>query len=55
MNLFIEQKNNLQASTYNKEIIKNFPEDPRGYINNAIIAMGDKNPEDAVKSLSPLC
>ena len=53
VNLFIEQKNNSQASTYNKELIKNFPEDPRGYINNAIIAMGDKNPEDAVKSLSP--
>ena len=53
VNLLIEQKNNLQASNYNKEIIKNFPEDPRGYINNAIIAMGDKNPEDAVKSLSP--
>ena len=53
VNLLIEQKNNLQASTYNKEIIKNYPEDPRGYINKAIIAMGDKNPEDAVKSLSP--
>ena len=53
VNLFIEQKKNLQASNYNKEIIKNFPEDPRGYINNAIIAMGDKNPEDAIKSLSP--
>ena len=53
VNLFIEQKNNFQASTYNQEIIKNFPEDPRGYINKAIIAMGDKNPEGAVSSLSP--
>ena len=41
VNLLIERV--TQASTYNKELIKNFPEDPRGYINNAIIAMGDKN------------
>ena len=33
--------------------MKIFQKDPRGYINNAIIALGDKNPENAIKSLSP--
>ena len=53
VNLFIEQKNNPQALIYNKQIIENFSEDPRGYINSAIIALGNKNPEAAVKSLEP--
>lgn len=53
VNLFIEQKNNPQALIYNKQIIENFSEDPRGYINSAIIALGNKNPEAAVKSLKP--
>ncbi len=53
VNLLIEQKNNSQALIYNKKIIQNFAEDPRGYINNAIIAMGNKNPEGAVNSLIP--
>ena len=53
VNLLIEQKNNPQAVIYNKQLIENFPEDPRGYINNAIIALGSKNPEGAVKSLEP--
>ena len=35
VNLYIELKNNSQASIYNKDIITNFPDDPRGYINKA--------------------
>tara|TARA_B100000989_G_scaffold293026_1_gene269813 strand:+ start:920 stop:2419 length:1500 start_codon:yes stop_codon:yes gene_type:complete len=53
VNLLIEQKNNAQALLFNKQIIQNYAEDPRGYINNAIIALGNKNPEGAVSSLKP--
>ena len=52
VNLYIDQKNNPQAMIYNKKIIDLFPEDPRGYINKAINAMGNKNPEEAILSLS---
>ena len=53
VNLYINQKNNSQAITYNKQIIDLFPEDPRGHINQAIIAMANKSPQDAILSLNP--
>ena len=53
VNLLIEQNDNAQALIFNKQIIQNYAEDPRGYINNAIIALGNKNPEEAVSSLKP--
>ena len=53
VNLLIEQKNISQALVYNEQIIQNYAEDPRGYINNAIIEFGNKNPEGAVNSLKP--
>ncbi len=53
VNLLIDQKNYSQALIYNGYIIESFPNDPRGYINSAIIAMANKNPEEAIKSLSP--
>ena len=53
VNLYINNKNNMQAMVYNRKIIDLFPEDPRGYINNAIISMGNKKPEEAVLCLSP--
>ena len=53
VNLYINQKNNSQAIIYNKQIIDLFPEDPRGHINQAIIAMANKSPGDAILSLSP--
>ena len=53
VNLYINQKNNSQAIIYNKQIIDLFPEDPRGHINQAIIAMSNKRPDDAILSLSP--
>ena len=43
VNLYINQKNNSQAIIYNKQIIDLFPEDHRGHINQAIIAMGNKS------------
>jgi len=51
--LFIDQNENKKARIYNEKIIDNFPEDPRGFINNAIISMSDKEPETAVSILSP--
>ena len=42
VNLLIEQNNNSQALIFNKQIIQNYAEDPRGYINNAIIEFGNK-------------
>ena len=53
VNLYMELKNNSQASIYNKDIITNFPDDPRGYINKAIIAMGKNSPKDAIEILRP--
>ena len=53
VNLLIDQKNNAQAMIYNKKIIQNHTEDPRGYINNAIIELGNKNPNEAVNGLIP--
>ena len=53
VNLLIEQKNSPQALIFNKKIIQNHVEDPRGYINSAIIELGNKNPEGAVSSLIP--
>ena len=53
VNLYINQKNNSQAIIYNKQIIDMYPEDSRGHINQAIIAMANKSPEDAILSLSP--
>ncbi len=53
VNLYMELKNNSQASIYNKDIITNFPDDPRGYINKAIIAMGKNSPKDAIEILKP--
>ena len=53
VNLYMELKNNSQASIYNKDIITNFPDDPRGYINKAIIAMGKNSPKDAIETLRP--
>ena len=41
VNLLIEQKNISQALVYNEQIIQNYAEDPRGYINNAIIEFGN--------------
>ena len=53
VNLYMELKNNSKASIYNKDIITNFPDDPRGYINKAIIAMGKNSPKDAIEILRP--
>lgn len=51
--LLLGKDNYEQAILYNQRILVNFPNDPRGFINSAVIAMSLKKPEDAILALSP--
>jgi len=51
--LLMDQDKDQEALIYNQQIIDFFPNDPRGFINNAIMAMGSKMPEEAILILKP--
>jgi len=51
--LLIEEEMNQEAILYNQKIIDYHPDDPRGFINNAVMAMSGKNPDEAIQSLMP--
>ena len=51
--LLMEQEMNQEAILYNQKIIDYHPDDPRGFINNAVMAMSGKKPEEAVQALMP--
>ena len=51
--LLINQNKNEDAILYNQKIIDNHPNDSRGFINTAVLAMSGKKPEDAIIALSP--
>ena len=53
VSLLLDKEDYEQAILYNKRIIKNFPDDSRGFINDAVIAMSLKKPGDAILTLSP--
>ncbi len=51
--LLLDVNNNEQAIFYNQKIIENFPDNPSGFINNAIMAMSSEKPDDVISVLSP--
>ena len=51
--LLIRQERNQEAILYNQRIIDHHPNDSRGFINNAVMAMSGKKPEDAIQALRP--
>lgn len=50
--LYINQDKNDKAVFFNQKIIKNFPNDSKGFINNALMALSRESPEDAIEVLS---
>ncbi len=53
VSLLMDEEENEQAVLYNQRIIDHFPDDPRGFINNAVMALSGKKPEEAILALSP--
>ena len=53
VSLLMDQDQNEEAIKYNQKITKNHPNDPRGFINNAVMAMSSKKPDEAIKALQP--
>ena len=53
VSLLLEKEDNEKAVLYNQKLIDHFPDDPRGFINNAIMALSGKKPEEAILALSP--
>ncbi|MBI89287.1 MAG: hypothetical protein CMG60_04295 [Candidatus Marinimicrobia bacterium] len=51
--LLINQSKNEEAILYNHKILEKYPDDPRGFINNAVMAMGGKKPKEAISVLKP--
>ena len=52
VSLLLDQEKNEKATLINQKIIKHFPDDSRGYINDAVIAMSNQKPEEAILALS---
>ncbi len=50
--LLINQDKNDKAIFYNRKIIKNFPDNSKGFINTALMALSRERPEDAIEVLS---
>ena len=53
VSVLMDQNQNEEAIKYNHKITKNHPNDPRGFINNAVMAMSSKKPDQAIKALQP--
>ena len=53
VSLLLDKEENEKAILYNQLIIDHFPDDPRGFINNAVMALSGKKPEEAILALSP--
>ena len=51
--VLMDQNKNKDAIIFNQKIIDSHPNDPRGFINNAVMAMSGKNPMQAIKTLKP--
>lgn len=53
VSLLMDREDYNNAILFNQRIVDNFPDDSRGFINSAVMALGAKNPEDAILALSP--
>lgn len=53
ISIYLELENFDNAIIYNEKFIRHFPDDPRGFVNRAILALNEAKPEDAVIALAP--
>ncbi len=53
VSILMDQSQNEEAIKYNKKLTDNHPNDPRGFINNAVMAMNSKKPDQAIDALQP--
>ena len=53
VSLYLEEENYKDANIFNKILLGEFPDDPSGYINAAIISLNNDSPEEAIKYLEP--
>tara|TARA_B100000029_G_scaffold507326_1_gene591697 strand:+ start:1449 stop:2948 length:1500 start_codon:yes stop_codon:yes gene_type:complete len=51
--LLMDNNDHQNAILYNQKFVDRYPDDPRGFINNALMALTGKNPGDAILALSP--
>ena len=49
--LSIDQDLKENALYYNEKIIQKFPNDPKGYVNKAVMSLGANRPEEAIQNL----
>ena len=54
VSLFLNVDEKLNAKKYNEILIKKFPNDPRGYINSALIFLENEKPKSAIEVLAPV-
>ncbi len=52
--ILMNQNKNEEAILYNQKIIDYHPDDSRGFINNAVMSMSRKRPEEAISVLEPI-
>ncbi len=53
VSLYLEKENFIDASIFNKILLKEYPNDQSGYINAAIISLNNDSPGEAIKYLKP--
>ena len=51
VSLHLEKENFFDANIFNKILLREFSDDPSGYINAAIISLNNDSPEEAIKYL----
>jgi len=53
VSLYLEKENFIDATIFNKILLREHPNDQSGYINAAIISLNNDSPEEAIKYLKP--
>ena len=53
VSLYLENENYIDAKIFTKVLLSEFPNDPSGYVNSAIISLNNDSPEEAIKYLEP--
>ena len=53
VSLYLENENFIDATIFNKILLRKYPNDQSGYINGAIISLNTDSPEEAIKYLKP--
>ncbi len=53
VSLYLEKENYLDANIFNNILLREFSDDPSGYINAAIISLNNDSPNEAITYLAP--